>query len=109
MATNGIRTLNGVTNSYPVETTLSGTATWNTEYRLGSISALSFTVPSYIVDAGCEIRVVFTASSNISASISLPSGVTGYGFSDISITNGNSYEISIIPISSTAYVCLSKE
>lgn len=109
MATNGIRQLNGVTNSYPVETSLSGTAVWNTEYRLGSVSALSFTVPAYITDAGCEIRIVFTASSNITASITLPSGVTGYGFSDISISNGNSYEMSIVPISNTAYVCLFKE
>lgn len=106
MPTNGIRTLNGKVNNFPVETTLTGTAEWNTEYKLGSISSLSFTVPGYtITDAACEIRILFTASSNISASITLPSGVTGYGFEGMSLTSGHSYELSIVPVSSTIYSC----
>ena len=103
----GIRTLNNYTNHYPIVTTLSGTAAWNTEYRLGSISSLSFTIPGYtITDAGCQIRITFTASSNITASITLPSGVTVQGISDLDISNGSSYEIDIVPITSTLFLCL---
>ena len=109
--TNGIREIAGFVNNYPVKTSLSGTAQWNTEYKLGEISSLSFTVPTYsITDASSEIRIFFTASSSWSSfSITTTNFTTAYGFNGIEITAGNTYEISIVPLSSTIVTCICKE
>lgn len=108
MSTNGIRIIQGKISHYPVENNLSGTATWNTEYKLGTINSLSFTIPSYAVTSGtCEIRISFTAgSSGTSFSINTSNFTTAYGFSDIQIFPGNTYEISIMPISVSIVTCL---
>lgn len=106
----GVRTLNGYVNNYPVLTSLSGTAVWNTDYKLGSISALSFTVPAYATtDGASEIRICFTASANITAAITTSNFTTKCGFADISISSGKSYELSIIPLSATVLTCVCKE
>ena len=96
-------------DGYPVVTTLPSTVAWNTEYRLASgISTLSFTMPA-ITNMGEEVRVVFAASSDITAAISVPSGVTLYGAADLSITSGNRYELSISVIGPSQMGILCKE
>lgn len=104
MSTNGIRKIAGLVNNYPVENSLSGTAVWNTEYRLEDISSLSFTVPAY-VDTECEIRILFSAAKSFSASIDTSNFTTAYGFEDISVSSYDKYILSIIPLSSSIVVC----
>lgn len=107
----GIRTIDGHINTYPVENSLSGTAVWNTEYKLDEISSLSFTIPSYtITDAFSEIRVVFsTASSWTSATIDTSNYSNVYGIETFHPAAACSYEISIKPISSTEALFSFKE
>lgn len=98
----GIRTIAGYTNNYPVVTTLSGTAKWNTTYILGDISSLNFTVPAYnVLDGTAEIRVYFTTSSAITSSIDRSNFTTVYGLSDIEFEANKSYELSFVPLTST--------
>lgn len=104
MSTNGIRKIAGLVNNYPVENSLSGTAVWNTEYRLEDISSLSFTVPAY-VDTECEIRILFSAAKSFSASINTSNFTTAYGFENISVSSYDKYILSIIPLSSSIVVC----
>jgi len=81
--------------SYPVITSLTSGSTlvWNREYRLGSITSLTFTIPAIRTNDANEIRVVFTAGSAITAAITAPSGVTLYGINDVSIASGKVYEL----------------
>ena len=91
----GIRTIAGYTNNFPVVTTLSGTAKWNTTYILGEISSLNFTIPAYnVLDGTAEIRVYFTTSSAITSSIDRSNFTTVYGLSDIEFEANKSYELS---------------
>ena len=105
----GIRKINGYTNSYPTVTTLSGTAVWNTTYMLGTISSLSFTVPAYTDnDSMSEIIINFTASTSFTASINTSNFTTVSGLDDLYMIEGD-YSLSIVPINSTTLSCLWKK
>ncbi len=121
---NGIRTINGYVNNYPTIVTNSnnaawaiGTGAWNTTYHnIGTPTAITLTLPSYSLSTtranstgSSEIRICFLAGANTSLTITKASGQSTCGYSDISITSGKYYEISIAPLTATVMGIVCKE
>ena len=120
----GIRTINGYTNNYPTFKTGStapgtttgtwaiGTGVWNTTYMdSGTPTAVTITIPDYTVTNGtAEIRIVFKAGTDCTFTPTINSAfTTQYGVSDISITAGNTYEISFVPLTASILSVVCKE
>lgn len=114
----GIRTINNYTNNYPTVTSSSstswaiGTAVWNTTYLSSSTpTSVTITIPAYtITDGSREIRVCFKAGTGCTFTPTINSAfTTKYGLDDISITAGNSYEISFVPLNATILAVTCKE
>ena len=56
-----------------------------------------------------EVRITFNATAAITVTITMPSGVTLYGASDISIASGNTYELSVAKIGAAKMGVVCKE
>jgi len=93
--------------AYPVVTS-TGTMAWNQEYRLGSISALSITMPAPDNNYTSEVRFTFTASAAFTPALTC-SGYTVLGTSDVSIASGKTYEMSYAVLSGTQIGVACKE
>ena len=114
----GIRTINGYTNNYPTVSSSAaswaiGTAVWNTTYVHtgdGTVTSISVTIPAYAVaDGSREIRICFKAGTGCTFTPTTSNFTTTYGTGDISITAGNTYEISFVPLSASILSVVCKE
>lgn len=120
----GIRTINNYVNNYPTVVTNSsnaawaiGTAVWNTTYHnIGTPKAITVTLPTYSLSTtaasstgSSEIRICFVANANTTLTITKASGQSTCGYSDIRISNGKYYEISIAPLTATVMGIVCKE
>lgn len=74
--------------------------TWNTEYRLGSVSnSLAFTLPAVIGQTSAEVRLCFYVSSSTLFTPTPPSLTTLLGMDDFGqLESGYYYEISFCSI-----------
>ena len=115
--TNNLRSVNNYAVHYYVTSSTAtswaiGTAGWNQTYINNSTpTAITITIPAYdAIGDDKEIRVCFKAGTNCTFTPTINSGfTTQYGISDISITAGNTYEISFVPITSTTIGVICKE